>query len=143
MDTFDAENQIEIFQIDNPHKFWYKKCNDLVENERLKELEDNLKIYATDLLEWQEHLQPINRTDEVVVFHAGWKKWIRGKAGKLKTGSKGEIDVWAIDYGCKLAVPLKDVYFLEDRELASKSPINVHIGGLSGIVPAKVVSSEF
>lgn len=140
-------NRIQIVQVDNPHKFWYKNCNDLVENQRLEELEDNLKNQVTDLLEWQEHQQPINRGDEVVAYHAGWDKWIRGKAGKLKTGSKADmgpsIEIWAIDYGCKLVIPLKDVHFLEDKTLACKGPINVHIGGLSGIVPAKVVSFEF
>lgn len=139
----DLENRIEIHQIDDPHKFWYKKCDDLVENQRLVELEENLKKYVTDLLEWQEHHQPINRGDEVVVFHYGWNRWIRGKAGKLKTGSEGDIYIWAIDYGCKMVMSLEDVYFLEDRSLACKNPINVHIGGLSGIVPAKFVSSPF
>lgn len=143
MVNFEVENQIVIYQIDNPHKFWYKKSDDLVENQRLRELEENLKKYATDLVDWQEHHQPINRGDEVVAFHTAWNKWIRGKAGKLKTGSDGDIFVWAIDYGCKLVMPLKDVYLLEDRTLACKNPINVHIGGLSGIMPAKIVSLSF
>ena len=138
-EMIEMDNQIKITHIESPHKFWYKKCDDLIGNERLKELEDNIKIYATDIREWKEHL-PINRGDEVVALHSGWNKWIRGKAGRLQSGSQTNIFVWAIDYGCSLLLPLADVYLLEDQMLAYINPINVHIGGLSGILPAKIVS---
>lgn len=142
MISFDAQNQIEIFQIESPHKFWYKKCSDFKENERLAQLESRIEKYAADSIEWHEN-KPIEHGSEVAAFHSGWNKWIRGKIGKLlpnKPGSKTEIFVWAIDYGCKLTLPLDNVYLLEDRSLAFAAPINVHIGGLSGISPAFWVS---
>lgn len=140
MSNFDVQNQIEITQFDSPHKFWYKKSNDLVGNQRLKELEDKIATHVADVRDWQEYQLPINRGDEVAIFHTKRNKWIRGKAGKLKPGSKTDIFVWAIDYGCKLVIPLENVHILQDRLLAFPNPINVHIGGLSGISPAKIVS---
>lgn len=140
MSNFNATTQIEITQIDSPHKFWYKKCNDLLENRRLERLEDSIEKYVVDALEWQEYRLLINRGDEVAALHPVRNKWIRGKAGDLKPGSKTDIFIWAIDYGCKLTIPLENVYVLVDRSLAFENPINVHVGGLSGISPAKVVS---
>lgn len=140
MITFSEQNQIQITQIDSPHKFWYKNCNDLMENRRLKELENSIEKYVTDLRKWEEQQVPIKRGDEIAAFHAEWQKWIRGKAGRLKPGSKVDIFIWAIDYGCKLTMPLENVYLLQDQSLACKNPINVHIGGLSGISPVEFVS---
>lgn len=139
MISFDAQSQIEITQIESPHKFWYKKCNDLAENRRLVELENAIREDAADLIESGERL-PINRGNEVIALHPEWGRWIRGKAGKLISGSHTDIIIWAIDYGCKLTLPLENVHLLQDRQLAFHSPINVYVGGLSGISPAKNVS---
>lgn len=140
LSKIDVPNRIKIYQIDNPHKFWYKKCGNLVEDQLLEELENCIEKYITDQLEWHEQQLPIVRGDEVAAFHSGWNKWIRGKAGVLIPGTKTDISVWAIDYGCKLVLPLNNVHLLQDRLLAFKSPINVHIGGLSNIMPAELVS---
>lgn len=112
MVSFDKQSQIEIFQIKNPHKFWYKKCHDL-EEKRLEELEESIKNYAVELIEWQEQ-KPINRYDVVVALHPKWNKWVRGKAGKLKSSSKTNIQIWLLDYGCELMLPLENVYVLDD-----------------------------
>lgn len=124
MISFEAKSEITVTQIDSPHKFWYKKCNDPELDQQLAEFEDKIAKYAADLIEWNEQL-PINRGDEVVAFHSAWNKWIRGKAGKLISGSKTDIFIWAIDYGCKLMLPLKNVYLLQDQKLAFNEPINL------------------
>lgn len=134
-----VKNQIEITFIENPHKFWFKYIDE-VQQRLLKQLEDSLEKYITDLFEWGEQLLPISYGDVIVTKQVDGKKWIRGKAGKIQKGNKTYIKIWAIDHGCEMLLPLENVFMLHDQELACRHPINVHIGGLSGISPAHAVS---
>lgn len=136
---FLVKNQIEITFIENPHKFWYKYCNDATQQRLLEHLENSIEKYMKDLFEWGEQLLPISYGD-VIATNKDGKKWIRGKAGKIQKGSQTSIKIWAIDYGCEMLLPLDDVFLLKDKDLACRHPINVHIGGLSGISPAYAVS---
>lgn len=134
---------IKITQIDSPHKFWYKYCNDAVQDRLINKLEREITDYANELLARTDPLPTLREGDVVAVHHYDWHKWIRGKSGRLKMAKKdSEVDsiyIWAIDYGCKLLVPLHQVLPLTDVDLAYRRPINVHIGGLSNIVPATIV----
>lgn len=141
-----AKNQIEITQVDSPHKFWYKRCHDSQQERLLNQLEESLKKYASDLIEWGEHLLPVQYGDVAAAYHPVKEKWIRGKVGKIKrSDKKNEIQIWAIDYGCTLTVESsgQNVVLLNDQELACRHPINVNIGGLADISPAKSVSFIF
>lgn len=135
------QKSIEIMQIDNPHKFWYKYLNDFEQELILKELELELTKYANEYLDWDESVPKIKPGDVIAVKHPNWKKWIRGKAGDT-TGDDddGLVRIWAIDYGCEMDLPLQNIVILEDKQLAYGKPKNVHIGGLSDILPAVFVS---
>lgn len=139
---FVMENQIQIMQVETPHKFWFK-YNDKYEMQLLKKLEENIDQYVADLIKWKEQMIPISYGDVVAAFHPNWQKWIRGKVGKIQKGISNLIHVWAIDYGCKLLLPLDKVYLLKHPDLACRHPINVHIGGLSDISPAFMVNYYF
>lgn len=137
-----TKSVIQITQVINPHKFWFKYCNDATQNHLIEQLDSDIAVYASHLLESIEGTRPAIIRDEVVIgLHEG--KWIRGIAGiKRKSEFEGEYDgiyVWALDYGCKILLPLEVVYPLSEPRLAYMRPINVHIGGLCGIVPAKTV----
>lgn len=137
------KKSIQITEVDNPHKFWFKFSNDSNENQALDELERKIIDYV-DEIEKNDIEFPNDMTfDVIVVFHIEWKKWIRGKAGNVKKAKdENEVDtilIWSIDYGCKMWIPLANVIPLQNSDLAYRSPINVHIGCLSGIVPAKIV----
>lgn len=87
---------------------------------------------------------PIERGDVIAAFDPEKQRWIRAKCGKIiKRSDKNEIEMWAIDYGQLLTLELEKVVSLRDQILASPHPINVHIGGLAGISPAKYVSLIF
>lgn len=138
MKHLNVKKEIQITQIDNPHKFWYKYCNDPVQENQIQQFEEDIANYAIDLVGWRENLPPIKHGDVVAAFHFDWKKWIRGKAGKAKNDE--HIYIWAIDYGCKLVIPMENIVPIEDLDLKYRQPINVFIGGLANIVPAKAVS---
>lgn len=138
-----VRNQIEITQVDSPHKFWYKHCNDQTQDRLLSQLEASLAEYVDDLYEWGEQMLTIQRGDVIAAFDPEKQRWIRAKAGKIKRSDKNVIEIWAIDYGQLLTVELEKVVSLRDQTLASRHPINVHIGGLAGISPAKHVSFIF
>lgn len=142
-----VQKSIKIMQIDSPHKFWYKYCNDSVQDRLIEELEREIAAYAADSLTRDEHLPTLDNADVIAAHHPGWNKWIRGKPGRKKKAKKdGEVDsiyIWAIDYGCKLLLPLTYVIPLENMRLAYRRPINVHIGGISNIVPASLVCCLF
>ncbi|XP_031623585.1 uncharacterized protein LOC116340951 isoform X2 [Contarinia nasturtii] len=140
-----VRKSIQINQIDSPHKFWFKYIDDN-SNCLLEAFDREINCYVVDLVQNNGGTLPvfdIQPCDVILAFYIKWKKWIRGKAGQLKKANKdGEVDsiyVWAIDYGCKLLIPLSNVVLLEDQRLAYRHPINVQIGGLAGIVPAKHV----
>lgn len=137
---------IQITQIDTPHKFWFKFKNES-DQLLLDELHHEIKTYIENLRQQNDgHLPEIDVQAGDVIVTMKWKKWIRGKAGQLKKATRdGEMDLiymWAIDYGCKLQIPLSSAVLLECQQLAYRHPINVHIGGLSGILPAEVVSNK-
>lgn len=142
-DSDSVQKSIKIMQIDSPHKFWYKYCNDSVQDRSIEELEQEIAAYAADFLTRDDHLPTLDSADVIVAHHPDWNKWIRGKPGRKKKAKKdGEVDsiyIWAIDYGCKLLLPLTYVIPLENMRLAYRRPLNVHIGGLSNIVPATLV----
>lgn len=141
-----VKKAIKITQIDSPHKFWYKNCNDPNQDRLIDELEQKLAAFANDVLTRNEALD-LKDGDVVAAHHTDWNKWIRGKSGRKKLAKKdGEVDsiyIWAIDYGCKLLLPLKHVLVLNDMRLAYRRPINVHIGGISNVVPATHVCFDF
>lgn len=135
---------INITQIDSPHKFWYKDCNDLEKDHALRQLEAELETYTIELFTRDGNLPELRDGDVVAANYAKWGKWIRGKSGRIKYAQKdGEVDtihIWAIDYGFQFRLPLNQVVPIIDMRLAYRRPINVHIGGLSNIVPATMVS---
>ncbi|XP_055299568.1 uncharacterized protein LOC129567060 isoform X2 [Sitodiplosis mosellana] len=141
-----VKKAIKIMQVDSPHKFWYKYCEDSLQDRLIDELECEIAAYVVDLLTRDDQVPALNDGDVIAVHHPHWNKWIRGKSGRKKKAKKdGEIDmiyVWAIDYGCKLLFPLKDVLPLTNMRLAYRRPINVHIGGLSNVVPARLEFNE-
>lgn len=65
----------------------------------------------------------------VAVHHPRWNKWIRGKSGrKKKAKNEGEVDmiyIWAIDYGCKLIFPMKDVLPLTNMRIVSTNLLTI------------------
>lgn len=65
-----VRNQIEITQVDSPHKFWYKCCNDQTQDRLLNQLEDTLAKYVADLYEWEEQMLPIQRGDVIAAFNS-------------------------------------------------------------------------
>lgn len=140
-----AKSVIEITEIINPHKFWFKYCNDSAQNRLLQELDREIENYVTQLLKVLDGVhQTAIRNEIVVAFHKDANKWIRGVAGKKKTSKNDEdqceIFVWAVDYGCELLLPMEEVYPLTEPQLAYRRPVNLYIGGLNGIVPVKTVS---
>lgn len=139
IDTENAEKVIRITQIENPHKFWYKYSNDVTQDRLLEKLESEIGEYAFNCLE--EPRPNLQLGDVVVAFHSDWNKWIRGKIKAIKRSKIDEelVKIWAIDYGCIISLPGDRVFILEELDLAYRHPINIHIGGLSKIVPAKFV----
>lgn len=139
-DTSILKNQIEITQVDNPHKFWYKRCNDPIQERLIQKLENCIAKDVQDLLECENQMPTIKMGDVVAVYHPKWKKWIRAKAGKIERCETNKIHIWAIDYGCSMILELAKVVPLQNQTLAAQHPINVNIGGLAGISPAETVS---
>lgn len=135
-------NSIKITKIDNPHKFWYKFSNDSTENRAIEQLELHIAKYIDELLESEGDEPVLDVGDVVAVFHCEWK-WIRGSVEQiLNEGEEAQIRLWLIDYGCELTMPRNKMVPIKDPQLAYR-PSNVRLGGLSDIVPAKLVCHAF
>lgn len=132
-------NSIKITKIDSPHKFWYIFSNDPAENRTIEQLERQIAEYIDELFQ-SEGAEPVLEVGDVVaVFHCEWKRWIRGSVEQiLHEGEETKIRLWLIDYGCKLTMPKNKMVPIKDPQLAYR-PSNVRLGGLSDIVPAKLV----
>lgn len=133
------QKEIQITKFNNPHKFWYKHCNDATEEGLLKDLERKIEEYVNESMGFEGD-EPILTLDDVVcVHHPVWKRWIRGSIIKRQENDEeSSIRLWLIDYGCKLKTTDR-VVPLKDEHLAYSRAINVHLGGLSDIIPAKLV----
>lgn len=138
-----AKSVIQITQIINPHKFWFKYCNNAEQDRLIEKLDREIEAYAVNFVKLFGGARPaINRNDVVIALHEG--KWIRGIAGdkeeSVNEGEYNDVYVWALDYGCELLISSDAVYPLNEPHLAYRRPLNVHVGGVSGIVPVNTVS---
>ena len=50
-------------QVDSPHKFWYKYCEDPIQDRLIDELECEIASYAADLLIRDDQLPTLNDGD--------------------------------------------------------------------------------
>lgn len=58
-----VKKSIKIMQVDNPHKFWYKYCEDPIQDRLIDELECEIGAYAADLLIRDDQLPTLNDGD--------------------------------------------------------------------------------
>lgn len=134
-----AEYPIEITHIENPHLFWFKHSK--VSNESLNKLQKDLLEFASryNRSEWNEAQIKIGQM--IVMSVDEWRIFVRGQVENIK-GSVAEI--WCLDHACVVKARINsDVIPLDDDHLVNFPITNVHIGGLSGVVPADIVSFSF
>lgn len=130
---------IKITKFDNPHKFWYKYCNFHESDTQLVSLERRIAEYVEQTLEFEDGEPDLEVDDVVAFFHTDWKRWIRCVVGNPLENDPTSIRSWLIDYGFKMTLRKNKVVPLRNISLAYHQAINIHLGGLSDIVPAKLV----
>lgn len=133
------ENLIKITKFDNPHKFWYKYCNFYESDTQLVSLERRIAEYVEQTLQFEDGDADLEAGDVIAFFHTDWKRWIRCVVGNSLENDPASIRSWLIDYGFKMTLPKNKVVPLKNMSLAYHQAINIHLGGLSDIVPAKMV----
>lgn len=135
---------IIITYIVNPQLFWFKFNEN--HNEELfnthASFQKQIDAYAENYLtnELSDDIELINNESVVLVLCEEKKKWIRARIESFENigDENSPTKIWAMDYGQVMESSLAVTIPLNDTTLANYPVANMHIGGLSDIVPAKM-----
>lgn len=136
--------QITITYIVNPQLFWFKfnENNNEESFNTHTSFQEKIDAYVENYLtnELADDEEPIKNGSVVLVLCEEKKKWIRARIESFENAAdeKSPTKIWAIDYGQVMESSLAITIPLNDTTLASYPVKNLHIGGLSDVVPAEL-----
>lgn len=135
-------NMIHMKHFINPHLFWFEKVeiDNFFKQQRLKALEENLKLYVDNYssgIESRNFNKNCKIGDTVVVQYVAWRRYVRGSIlHKITNGRQDEALIWLIDYGYPMHVKMINLYPLSGE--LKNFPTNIKCGGIANVMPAEI-----
>lgn len=136
---------IKITHIEDPYTFWFKYTDEDDRELQTELLETDITRYSIGFMNISKQFH-FEHGDIVsaLLQQDNCNKWIRARIERIDDSTAiKKFHIWSYDHGCEFCVESNRLVPLLMEKLATKPIANNFIGGLSHIVPAKMVCVSF